>query len=159
MADLELDDFLKGILAVLAYRGKTKLQLVPGVVDVALAKTMELLDKQFAREKLQPTFRLTGLVPGKMHSGVKKALKNLKDDHILFDEGETTPLMWNPHDAYLWLSVTPLSLNLLERAAKIFYGQHETARIRANLHRIATRPRGEPASTKVGPRPSAKKDP
>lgn len=153
MADLELDEFLQGILAVLAYRGKTKLQLVPGVVDVALAKTMELLEKQLAREKLQPTFRLTGLVPGKMHSGVKKAIRKLQDDQILHDEGETTPLVWNPHDAYLWLSVTPLSLNLLERAAKIFYGQHETARIRASLHRIATRPRGDATSEKSATKP------
>jgi hypothetical protein len=153
LVDLELDEFLKGILAVLAYRGKTRLQLVPGVVDVALAKTMELLDKQLARERLQPTFRLSGLVPGKMHSGVKKAIRKLIDEEILQETGDTTPLMWNPHDAYLWLSATPLSLNLLERAAKIFYGQHETARIRANLHRIATRPRGDAAS---GAKPKGK---
>jgi hypothetical protein len=149
LADLDLDEFVQGILAVLAYRGKTRLQLVAGVLDVALAQTMDVVAKQMARERLQPTFRLGSVGGKKLHAGLQASLGKLRKAGHIRDDGEWTILAWNPHDAFLWLSATVLPLNFLERAAKVFYGQHETARIRRSLHRIATRPKTASGRSRV----------
>lgn len=135
--DLSLDELVDGIIAVLAYEGRAKLYLEPAVTVVALRQTLAVMEKQMGRERIRPTFRLTA-----KGGTIKRAFERLEREHKIrrsAEPGAPSDIVWPRDEAYAWLGTTPFSIGFFERAAKVFWKQHETARIRVSLHRLATR--------------------
>jgi hypothetical protein len=142
--DVTLDEFVTGVLAVLAYRGRTKVLLVSGPFETALRSTMDLVAKQAQREHLEFRFRVAPDALARSASNLSLTIKRLIAAGVLkVDDDAEKPaeITWTKEAAYAYLARTPVPPQFLERSAKAFLRGLETARIRRSLHRLATRHR------------------
>lgn len=148
--DLNLDEYLTGIFAVLAYQGHNKIRFSTGIFDVALVQTLELMEKQMQRERVRPQFKLTKISAAGRSSALNQTLIALESGGVVeraATSNDWSRIVWNKDAGYNWLATTPFPISFFERSGKLFWKLHETARIRADLHQLATRPR--PATRKT----------
>lgn len=140
-----MDEFVTGILAVLAYRGRPRLLLVSGVFEPALLDAVEHTSKQAQRERLDVRFRVAKDALHRKTSNLSRLVARLVDEGVIRRAQEpeaASEIAWRKEEAYGYLARTPIPVHYLERAAKSFAASMETRRIRRSLHRLATRPRG-----------------
>lgn len=140
MIEADLEEFLRGVLAVSAYKEQRSLPYGTGVFDLALAETVKALQKQLTRERVQLQFRLRRDALAGTTSQLSLTLRRLEREGWLSLEPETLRLSLSGTTAYAYLAVQPLPINVLERAAKTLWRRLQVARLR---NRFATtgRPR------------------
>lgn len=142
--DVTLDEFVRGIFAVLAFRERPRLHLVSGVFEAALQDAVSLTAKMAERERLDVRFRITPEALANKTSNLSRLVAQLIDEGVVqttADAESASVIAWRKQEAYAYLARTPIPVNFLERAAKFFANSMETRRIRRSLHRLATRKR------------------
>lgn len=133
MIEADLEEFLRGVLAVSAYKEQRSLPFGTGVFDLALAETVKALEKQLARERIQLRFRLRRNALAGKSSELDSTVRRLERDGWLLVEPETLRLVLAGPTAYAYLSVQPLPINVLERAAKTLWRRLQVARLRVRF--------------------------
>ena len=142
MIEADLDEFLRGILAVSAYKEQRSLPYGTGVFDLALAETVKALEKQLDRERIRLGFRLRRSALAGKASQLAANLRRLEREGWLTLGPDVLRLTVPGTTAYAYLAVQSLPINVLERAAKTLWRRLQVARLRSRF-----------PPTKAGPDP------
>ncbi len=128
---VDLVEFLEGILAVLAFRGRRTLEAQRGAFARALAETVDVMRPMADRYKVTLSFRVRSDSALVGRSTLAQALKRLQvDGVVLVSEGQVQ-IQAGEAAAYVLLEALPAPIQFYERAAKAFLRRYEVARIRA----------------------------
>lgn len=131
---VSLDEFLRGLIAVLSLKGRPKFRADTGILDAALAGTIEDSAKVIDRVRVDLAFRLRPNALAGRDSNLRRTLRTLEDEGILRapQPGELEyEIMLGQREAIKILDVLDLPIPLFERAANAFRRRHEMMKIRS----------------------------
>jgi len=123
-------DFLVGLFAVLALKGRLSWRAEHGVLDRALAETMEAVSDVAEKLRVRPRFRLAGDSLARPASNLARALSQMEHEGVIRIDGGELAVILSEAQAYVELEALPFPLAFAERAAKTFAKRHAVARIR-----------------------------
>ena len=127
---VDLEDFLVGLFAVLAFRGRLAVPGRGALLEEAAIQTIADLRPVADRYRVTLPFRILSGAMGRPSSNLMRALRKLERDGVLAHAEDGLTLRFSPNAAYGTLAALAAPVAFYERAAKAFQRAYAVARAR-----------------------------